>query len=158
MTQLLRVMMNLINNFLDNNILFEIQKIITDKKFSWFLNEDEDCFVFEHSLNNDIFNPTILNDFKKKLRVQEFLDCKLLLITQTNKKQNCNNKITYDPHNNKKIAVFYLNTNDGDTIITNKAKFESIENSLLLIDPNTAFFHTTCTNRRYRLILQISYK
>ena len=120
--------MNLINNFLDNNTLFEIQKIITDKKFSWFLNEDEDCFVFEHSLNNDIFNPTILNDFKKKLRVQEFLDCKL------------------------------LNTNDGDTIITNKAKFESIENSLLLIDPNTAFFHTTCTNRRYRLILQISYK
>ena len=60
------------------------------------------------------------------------------------------------PYINPQDAVD--NANDGDTIITNKAKFESIENSLLLIDPNTAFFHTTCTNRRYRLILQISYK
>lgn len=58
---------------------------------------------------------------------------------------------------NLKIALFYLNTNNGYTILEDGTKIESIENRLAIFD-NTVI-HTDCsqTDTEGRLVLNIAF-
>jgi len=58
---------------------------------------------------------------------------------------------------NLKIALFYLNTNNGYTILKDGTKIESIENRLAIFD-NTVI-HTDCsqTDTEGRLVLNIAF-
>ena len=65
------------------------------------------------------------------------------------------NHIDYPfPH---KGAIFYLNTNNGLTILEGKVEVESIENRLLLFDPSKPHTSTTCTDTKCRINVNFNY-
>jgi len=65
------------------------------------------------------------------------------------------NHIDYDfPHRG---AIFYLNTNNGLTVLEDKINIESIENRLLLFDPSKPHRSTTCTNDKCRVNVNFNF-
>jgi hypothetical protein len=53
-------------------------------------------------------------------------------------------------------AIFYLNTNDGLTVVNNQ-EVESIENRLLLFDPTVPHHSTTYTNDKCRVNVNFNF-
>ena len=54
-------------------------------------------------------------------------------------------------------AIFYLNTNNGLTILENKIEVESIENRILLFDSSKPHRSTTCTDDKCRVNVNFNY-
>jgi hypothetical protein len=54
-------------------------------------------------------------------------------------------------------AIFYLNTNNGLTILEDDIKIESIENRLLLFDPSRPHHSTTCTDDKCRVNVNFNF-
>jgi hypothetical protein len=61
------------------------------------------------------------------------------------------------PNFDGKIAIFYINTNDGYTILDDGTKIESIENRLLILDPKILHAGTTCTDQQVRCLINFMY-
>ena len=57
-------------------------------------------------------------------------------------------------HNN---ALFYVNTNNGVTVMENKTKIASVENKLLLFDSNMLHRSTTTSDTSRRITININY-
>lgn len=58
---------------------------------------------------------------------------------------------------NCKTAVFYLNDNNGYTKFENGEIVESKKNRCVIFDQNIPHTGSTCTNSKYRLVLNINY-
>ena len=56
-----------------------------------------------------------------------------------------------------KGAIFYINDNDGLTILEDGTEVKSVANSLLLFDASRPHHSTTCTNTTRRLNININY-
>ena len=66
-----------------------------------------------------------------------------------------NNHVDYPfPH---KGAIFYLNTNNGLTILEDKVEVESVENRLLLFDSSKQHKSTTCTDDKCRINVNFNF-
>ena len=150
--------MNLINNFIDNNELYEINKLINLKDFPWFISKEDPYLQFHHEVHNSLIGPTILKSFIEKIKIKKIHKGILKRICHTNKLQNCDNTILYNYNKPTKNAVFFFNTNDGLTKYGLDQSVKSIENSLLLFNSNQPFYQTTCTDKTSRLILEINYE
>ena len=61
-----------------------------------------------------------------------------------------------DYHFKHKGAIFYVNTNNGYTVIGND-KVESVENRLLLFDPSETHNSTSCTDAKVRVNINFNY-
>ena len=60
-------------------------------------------------------------------------------------------------HYNGKIAVFYINTNNGYTLLSDGTKIDSIENRLLLFDGDILHTGTTCTDQKIRCVINFMF-
>ena len=58
------------------------------------------------------------------------------------------------PH---KGAIYYINTNDGMTLLQNNIEINSIENRLLLFDSSIEHASTSTTNEKARINININY-
>jgi hypothetical protein len=56
-----------------------------------------------------------------------------------------------------KIAIFYVNTNDGYTIFDDGTKIESIENRLVIFNGNILHTGTTCTDQKTRCLINFMF-
>ena len=54
-------------------------------------------------------------------------------------------------------AIFYLNTNNGLTILDDKTEISSVANRMLFFDPSKPHHSTTCTDEKYRANININY-
>jgi hypothetical protein len=54
-------------------------------------------------------------------------------------------------------ALYYVNDNDGYTILDGGAKIESKKNRLLLFDPSLPHSSTTCTDSPSRINININF-
>ena len=57
---------------------------------------------------------------------------------------------------NNKIAILYLNTNNGYTLLEDGTKIPSVKNKLALFD-NVSHTDVTCTDTEERVVLNIGY-
>jgi hypothetical protein len=62
-------------------------------------------------------------------------------------------------HNNfdGKIAIFYINSNNGYTIFKDGTRIESIENRLLVFDGDLLHTGTTCTDQKVRVVINFMF-
>ena len=62
-------------------------------------------------------------------------------------------------HNNYdgKIAIFYVNTNNGYTLFEDGTKINSIENRLVIFDGNLLHTGTTCTDQKARVVINFMF-
>ena len=59
--------------------------------------------------------------------------------------------------NEYKIAIFYLNSNDGYTLFECGRKIESVANRVVIFDGKLKHCGTSCTNQKNRIVLNINY-
>ncbi len=152
------------SNFFKKDDFNKMKYIVTHPNFNWFLQtsvvDKDDCIYFSHLFYNDKeikspFYKDIIIPFINKLKIKKLLRSKLNLYPKTHKQiiHGFHTDRT-DKHN---VILFYFNTNNGQTLFKNK-KIDSKENKVVIFDGSLEHSSTTCTNKNYRITLNINYE
>ena len=155
--------MKVIDNFLEQDSFNYFKKEITSQYFPWYFNNQKvlddnhlDNFQFVNIFQQGNTANFLLDVFKKKLKVSNFLRAKLNCTTRTSKIFKF--KPHYDWDGDCNIAIFYVNSNDGFTEFETGEKIKSVENRLLMFDNKLKHFGTTSTNSKTRIVLNLCYE
>ena len=173
--------MKIVDNFLSEQQNKEILDIFTRPNFPWFLCNEitepgagtklqgiygnqpiiyDNLFYMVHVLQNEnhitsnYYEPIILKMFLPKM------DVKALRRVKANFYPSSNEVHEHLPHADNpwphKGALYYINDNDGYTIIGDE-KVESVANRMVFFDPSIKHASTDCSNARYRLNINFNY-
>lgn len=159
----------IIDNFLTEDELKSINEVIFNVGFNWnftphvsSLNEIDDkimgSYYFTHTFYSKfhaedlcpVFSP-ILN----KINVRALIRIKGNLYTSTEKLIHHYDHRDY-PFEHRG-AIFYLNTNDGLTVLEDGTEVKSIKNRILLFDPSKPHHSTTCTDAQCRINVNFNF-
>jgi len=167
-------MVQVINNFLQNNEFHSIYKIITSDFFPWYLqkykvfNEDNQT-QFTHNLvkkykdetKTSFYVTPILSPLLRELKAKDVIRSKINLTYRTDKaiESLAHTDVSkIDLNDPSKTAILYMNTNNGYTQIVGGEKIKSIQNRLVVFPTNTSHFGVTHTDIEHRLVLNLVYK
>ena len=150
------------------------------QQFPWFFNSpkvvgsDMDYnFQFVHNViqNGKIDSPVtfeVLKPLLNKLKPKGLIRIKLNLTTKTSKiikyplHRDINVKYEKDidqlKKDNYKVAIFYMNSNNGYTYFEDGKKVKSVANRLLKFDNIKYHSGTTCTDKNQRVVININYE
>jgi hypothetical protein len=155
--------MKVIDNFLDQDSFNHFKNIITGQYFPWYFNNQKvlddnhlDNYQFVNTFKDGNTAMPLLDVFKEKLNVSNFLRAKLNCTTKTNKIFEFKSHRDLDV--NCLVSIFYINSNNGYTKFENGQKIESIENRLITFDNNLKHNGTTSTNSQTRIVLNLCYE
>lgn len=147
------------NKFLDDPKLYWQFNPIRDGKYQQFSHEEKKPFQFVHGLYRD-FCPTSdyfhhIKPIIKKLKIRALLRAKVNLTTRTENiiQGDFHQDYSYD----HRVAIFYLNTNNGYTLFEDGTKIESVANRMVLFDGHLRHLGTNCTDKQRRVVLNINY-
>lgn len=160
-------MYNIIDNVLPEEEFRKIKDFILNPSFSWNLtsvvtNEKENLpinasYYFTHMFWSGFDTEPQAQVFAPLLNIMEcnaIIRIKGNLYPSTETIVHHMDHIDYEfPHRG---AIFYLNTNNGLTVINNQ-EVESVENRLLLFDPTVPHHSTTCTDDRCRVNINFNF-
>jgi len=142
-----------------------LKNIMESNTFPWYFNDvkvkkSDKLFEYQfvhifyknNTVNSDFFN--ILNSLIKKLKPLSLIRIKA----------NCNpisnNLIKFGKHLDQKFkcktAIYYLNDNDGYTMIGDK-KVESKSNRMVFFNANKKHYGTNSTNCNNRMVINFNY-
>jgi hypothetical protein len=155
----------IIKNFLDEEDFYKIKSIMFSNEFPWFFNEFQttgknDGFFMGHNFyhshqKNSVYYNSIIEPILKKLKPNMISEIRANLLFKTNK------HIQSDFHLDKtffcKTAIFYVNTNNGYTLLRDKTKIKAEENKLLIIDSKTYHAAVTQTDVERRVVINFNY-
>ena len=158
----------IIDNALSHEEFYNIKDSILNPHFSWNLitgvtTEKESLpthasFYFSHIFWDGFEIEPQSQMFAPLLNL---MDCKALLRIKGNCYPSTPEIIKHGKHADysfpHKGAIFYLNTNNGLTILEDEVEVESIENRLLLFDPSKMHTSTTCTDAKCRINVNFNY-
>ena len=154
--------MKVIDNFLEQNSFNNFRDVITGQHFPWYFNNEKvlddnslDNFQFVNIFQQGNTANFLLDVFKEKLKISNFLRAKLNCTTRTSKIFKF--KPHYDWDGDCNIAIFYINSNNGYTEFETGEKIKSVENRLLMFDNKLKHFGTTSTNSKTRIVLNLCY-
>jgi hypothetical protein len=161
-------MYKIIDNFLEEEYFKNIS-VMTTSYFPWFMQErtsgegDEDrdkenlyfthMFFFESDWKSAFHN--IVRPILNKLDIKSLIRVKGNLYTKTNELFIHNKHVDFNYKHQG--ALYYVNDNNGFTILNDGTKIESKKNRLLLFDSSTPHQSTTCTNVPFRINININY-
>jgi len=155
------------DNFLDAKSFSFIKENILHYSFPWYFQDSvaftnkkdkNKSYYFTHLFfindhKSDFYN--VLDPLIKKVKIKKLLRIKANLYPNLNKKIVNDKHVDYEFKHNG--IIFYLNTNDGHTILKNNLKIESIENRALFFDPSIEHSSTHCTDKSIRINININY-
>jgi len=125
------------------------QKYIPNIYFSYFIH----TFYDNNSITSSYIK--LIEPFLKKLNVKKLIRAKVNLFYPTSK------IIKFDEHQDtyykSDAAILYLNNCNGGTIIQKNNFIESKENRLLKFKGNLLHQRTSCSNKKYRILININY-
>lgn len=159
------------DNFLEENDFYNIRSIMSAPSFPWFFTrvlmeneedmicEEKDNYHFSNVFYMDGFpvgnNTDIVAPILYKIKPAAIIRIKANLTTRTEK------VILHGYHNDVnfkcKTAVYYLNTNDGFTAFEDGQVVESVENRMVIFDSDILHTGSTCTNAKYRMLINFNY-
>ena len=96
-----------------------------------------------------------VDKFTEMTKAKKILRIKINLGYSNGKQEEGGWHTDYDDKNNK-IAILYLNTNNGYTLLEDGTKIASVKNKLALFD-NISHTDVTCTDTEERVVLNIGY-
>jgi hypothetical protein len=159
----------IIDNFLPEKKLKLIKNVIMGSEFNWFY---QPAVAYDYQKDSGILFYFTHLFYEKNIPISPFynfinenlishLKCKSLIRVKANLYPNQNEKktngihIDYDfPH---KGAIFYINTNNGKTILDKKIEIDSVENRLLLFDSHLPHDSQNCVDQKVRVNININY-
>jgi hypothetical protein len=158
----------IIDNALPEDEFKNIRKHIYHVDFPWNCSYKVTKSVENLPLNASLYFCNVFwEGFVVKPEAQIFapilklIDCKAVIRIKANLYPSTNKIFDHEDHADydypHKGAIFYLNTNDGFTILENNIKIESVENRILLFDPSKVHRSTTCTNKQSRVNVNFNF-
>ena len=153
------------DNYLTVEEHIVLKNIMQSNTFPWYFNDVKvkkndklfeyqfvHIFYNDNNVNSDFFNH--LNSLIKKLKPLSLIRIKA----------NCNpisnNLIKFGKHLDQKFkcktAIYYLNDNDGYTMIGDK-KVESKSNRMVFFNANKEHYGTNSTNCNNRMVINFNY-
>lgn len=161
-------MHRIIDNVLSSEDFENIKNFILNSNFPWNLtpvvtNEKENLpitasYYFTHEFWSGFNTEPQAQVFAPLLNIME---CKAIMRIKGNLYPSTEIIVHHDNHIDyefsHKGAIFYLNTNNGLTILEDKIEVESIENRLLLFDASKPHRSTTCSDDKCRVNINFNY-
>lgn len=162
-------MIEIKENFLEDNDLKDLKDVVLDPTFPWALNHGvsrmgDGHIQFTHTIYRDNeFKSTWtlggLDIFKEKLGIVSLVRAKINLIPRAPEviEHEAHIDIPNAPAN-LKTAILYLNTNNGYTKFETGEKVASKENTMVIFDAKTK--HSGSTNNcdaPYRVVFNLNY-
>lgn len=156
-----------IDNFLPDEVFTElIDKIFYRENFPWLLSlnvsdkQSNDGIYFANTLllpeefhiSDEI---EIVKPLLDKIGYKSLTRVRVNLYPSTPEVTRHGNHVDYDFSHNG--VIFYLNTNNGKTIINDQIEVDSIANRALFFDPGVTHCSTTCSDAYYRSTIVINY-
>jgi len=160
-------MYKVIDNYLDVDQHLILKTIMESNEFPWFYTKGKvketdkpklfdyqfnHIFYINNNINSNFFNH--LNPILDKLKPLSLIRIKANLNPPTEK------LIESDYHTDKdfkcKTAIYYVNDNDGYTMI-DKEKILSKKNRMVLFNANQKHFGTNSTNCNNRMVINFNY-
>lgn len=152
----------IIDDLLDQTDFYEISSLATSKDFPWYFSKgkvDDEYSQFVHTF---VYNSSVNSNFINKLDpIFTRINAKRLFRVKLNLTAKTDKIIEYKYHQDVNIAcktaVFYINTNNGYTQLKEGKKIHSKANRIAIFDSYVDHFGTSCTNKDYRIVLNINY-
>ncbi len=161
--------MEVIDNFLPQEQFNDLVDHITSAMFPWYFEDDvayaneqgQWNFYSMHLIYADHHLRSTKEVWEKaaplldKMDVKSLVRMKVNMYPKTPKVIHHQNHLDYSwPHNG---AIFYLNDNDGLTVLEDGTEIKSVANRLLLFDSSKPHHSTTTTNADRRLNINFNY-
>ena len=158
----------IIDNALSKKDFNNLKDFIFNQNFSWHLtprvaNDNESLptpasYYFTHMF---WANFKVEPEAKFFGHLLDLMECKSIMRIKANLYPSTETIVHHDNHCDyefsHKGAIFYLNTNNGLTILEDKVEVKSIENRLLLFDPSKPHRSTTCSDNKCRVNVNFNY-
>ena len=162
-----------IDNFLPKDLHNEIKTVMTNGNttehipFPWYLSRNVAYTDASESTDFYMYHPFYwdfapASDWLGLLQqlIQQ-LNAKSLIRIKGNLYPSTKTLVEHEPHIDleyaHKGAVYYVNTNNGFTVLEDGTKVESIENRVLLFDASRPHHSTTCTDDKFRVTVNVNY-
>ena len=160
-------MIEIYDNFLEKNNFDLIKKIFFSEKINWFYSKNISADIKEKDFGHNFLCHMIYQDNQTTSQylqtiqpILEKLNPKALIRIKANMYLNQGKYITHRSHQDfpfeHKTALYYLNTNNGHTII-GEEKINSVENRIILFDGSIEHSSTNCTDANRRLNINFNY-
>ena len=153
------------DNHISENDMQWLEKELLSENFPYYYqnsvtNFDND-YMFAHSLvrdckNNSDWAELIIPKIMEKISFEKIIRAKINLYPKTDK--IIKHPFHIDNNNVHKVALFYVNSNDGYTEFEDTKRITSNRNRLLLFDGDRRHRSTTCTNSKVRINININYE
>lgn len=156
-----------VKDFLHPDMCNKIYSIMTSNNFPWHYidsiatDEDNKRFYFTHmlildSMINSSFHPSIHIPLEEKIDHKTILRSKCNLFVKEN--ENFHSEKHVDHEFKHKVCLYYVNTNNGYTLLDNKIKVDSIANTALFFDGEIPHQAVSQTDTKVRLNINITYQ
>lgn len=162
--------MKIIDNFLPEEKFKKIHSTLLNADFPWYyawsvlpqenlLCEEKYNYQFGHSFYaNHGFKShysELLIPILELLEPIAITRIKGLLLPRT--EVNIEHGYHVDNPYNTKVAIYYVNTNNGYTKFSDGSKVDSVENRIVLFDGNKFHTGSTCTDEKVRVAINFNY-
>jgi|TARA_R100000479_G_C6269318_1_gene158906 hypothetical protein len=152
-------------NFLKKEVFCFLKEQMISYNFPWYFNKKnkEDLSIYNRQFCHIFFNNYKVNsDYFHLLQpILDILNPKSLIRIKAN--MNLPTENMYEnlpPHVDFdfscKTAIFYLNSNNGYTCIEG-TKINSEENKMVIFNSQTKHYGTNCTDKPYRVVINLNY-
>ena len=156
------------DNFLNSEDFKQLQ-FLQSVFFPWYMQDHiagqgdkirdrEDTYFTHLFYRDDVWHSKFtrhIDPLLKKLNPKTLLRIKGNLYVKTYK------RFDHNPHTDypfeHKGAIFYINSNDGKTVLEDGKEIDSVANRLLLFDSSKPHNSTSCTNANCRINININY-
>ena len=157
------------DNFLPKDYFDNLKNLIFDKGFPWHYKDfsayedGDDGPTFTHFLyqlekpTSNLFEKFV--PFLEHLKVKHLIQLRVNMVTKDRDYSVSDFHIDYDNLKDSTTGIFYLNTNNGYTLLgeNEKIRIESIENRLLLFPVYIRHAAGRQTNTNRRVLININY-
>lgn len=156
-----KIKFQIIDNFLDESEYDDVFDLVTNG-IQWKtenFNENElyltQTLYEKHSPINDYYDRMI--PMMDKIRIIGLIEMQFNLYLKNNYIATTKKEKKYNF--NHGVAIYYLNTNNGYTLLNNGTTIESKKNRLLIFesDNNKPYYESNCTDSKYKSNIVFSY-
>lgn len=168
----------IIDNFLPVSVHENIKNIFLNPNFPWYFNdsksfekqETEEDFIENFQFTHSFFNNYSIDSHNywslvfplvEKLNPLSLIRIKANLTTVTSSviKYGLHLDCKSPDYSNIKhmVGVYYVNSNNGKTVLEDNTEIDSVENRLLIMRGDVMHTATSCTDEKVRCVVNINY-
>jgi len=162
----------IIDDFLSPNDFHNLQEVMLGLEFPWFYVPGKSS-PRENQLNKKVFQfgHVFYSEYSWRSQYGGLLDPILQLLNpvaifriKANLTTITDTKIQYDYHRDtgsmtlkSKTACFYINTNNGHTVLSTGQEINSVANRIAIFDSSLWHAGTSCTDESIRVMINLNY-